>query len=166
MAYKKQRNYCSRLYKRERHTFYTNLDLRKVHDVNMFWKVVTPLFSDKGSRNEKITLVDRGEIITKDKDICETFNRFFKDAVSSLDIRENRFLLTETGDISDPVETAIKRFEVHPSILEIKANVTPSTFTFSEVTRTDIENQIKKLNPKKSGTFGDIPTNLLKLHVI
>ena len=31
-AYKKQKNYCSRLYKEERKRYYTNLDVRNVTD--------------------------------------------------------------------------------------------------------------------------------------
>ena len=48
-AYRKQNNYCSRLYKEERKRYYTNLDLKKVSDSRTFWKTIKPFFSDKGA---------------------------------------------------------------------------------------------------------------------
>ena len=35
-------------------------------------------------------------------------------------------------------------------------------FTFSEITETDIEREILKLNSKKAGTFGNVPAKILK----
>ena len=46
-AYKKQKNYCSRLYKKERKRYYTNLDVRNVTDNKTFWRTMKPFFSDK-----------------------------------------------------------------------------------------------------------------------
>ena len=71
------------------------------------------------------------EIISEDKDICNTFNEFFKDAVTSLGIHDNPYLKTDPGDLTDPVEIALKKFDMHPSIVEIKDNVTPTEFNFS-----------------------------------
>ena len=132
----------------------------------MFWKVLTPLFSGKISRKEKITLVDGEEIITKDKEVCETFNEFFKDAMLSLDINENKFLLTDIDNITDPVQVAIKKFEIHPSILEIQNNVIPSNFSFSEVNIADVENKIKKLTPKGVAHLEIFLPSLSRLPVI
>ena len=79
----------------------------------------------------------------------------------SLDITENRFLLTDTGNITDPVDVAIKKIEIHPSILEIQNNVNPTNFSFSKVNLTDVKDQIKKVHTKESGTFGDIPSKVI-----
>ena len=43
-AYKKQKNFCSRLFKKERKRYYTNLDPKNVTDSKTFWKIVTFLF--------------------------------------------------------------------------------------------------------------------------
>ena len=48
-GYKKQKNYCSRLYKKERKKLFKNLHLSFVVDNKKFWKVVKPLFHEKGS---------------------------------------------------------------------------------------------------------------------
>ena len=52
-ALKKQRNYCNRLYKRERKQFYSNLNLKNITDNKKFWTTMKPLFGDKGGAREK-----------------------------------------------------------------------------------------------------------------
>ena len=49
-AYKRQKNYCNRLYKRERKKYYSNLNLKNITDNKRIWNTVKPLFSDKGGR--------------------------------------------------------------------------------------------------------------------
>ena len=46
--YTKQRNYCSRLYKKERKK-YNNLNINKITDNKQFWQTVKPLLSEKGT---------------------------------------------------------------------------------------------------------------------
>ena len=41
-----------------------------------------PLFSEKSECKPEITLVDGNNIITEDKELAETFSKFFKEAVS------------------------------------------------------------------------------------
>ena len=40
-----KKNFCSRLYKKERKKYYANLDIRNITDNKKFWKTVKPLFS-------------------------------------------------------------------------------------------------------------------------
>ena len=42
--YKKHRNFCSKLYKKERKKFYNALSLKKVTDNKLFWNTVKPFF--------------------------------------------------------------------------------------------------------------------------
>ena len=46
-AYKKQKNYVSRLYKKERKMFFNSLNPSVISDNRKFWKTVNPLFSNK-----------------------------------------------------------------------------------------------------------------------
>ena len=97
----------------------------------------------------KLTLIENGEVVTDDNLNAECFNGFFIDAVSSLAIEENRALLDDVGDLSDPVKIAIKKFGNHPSIIDIKKNVSiASTFSFCEVDVSEMISEINKLNPK------------------
>ena len=85
-AYKKQKNFVSRLYKKEMKRFYKNLDLNNFLDNKKFWKNIKPFFSEKGPRNKKISLVVGEKVISEDNEVSESFNNFFRDAVQQLDI--------------------------------------------------------------------------------
>ena len=50
-AYRKQKNFVSRLYKKEMKKFYQNLNLKTFIDNKNFWKNIKPLFSEKGPRS-------------------------------------------------------------------------------------------------------------------
>ena len=128
-----------------------------------FWNTVKPMFSRSASGQMKVTLIENGSVITDDQINAESFNDFFIDAVSSLAIEENRALLDDALDVSDPVKRAVKKFGNHPSIIDIKKNVSLTTkFSFSEVTITEMIAEINNLNVKKSGTFMNIPVKRLK----
>ena len=63
--YKKQRNFCSKLYKKD---FYDNLNIKDITDNKKFWKTLKPLVSDKGTcGSSKINLVVDDENLSDDK---------------------------------------------------------------------------------------------------
>ena len=45
--YRKQKNFCSKLYKKERKKYYSNLDLKQFTDNKPFWQNIEPFLSDK-----------------------------------------------------------------------------------------------------------------------
>ena len=71
-AYKRQNNYCNRLYKRERKIYYSNLNLKNITDNKKFWNTVKPLFSDKGGGKDNIVLVNGNKIISNDLEVAQT----------------------------------------------------------------------------------------------
>ena len=77
-AFKRQKNYCNRLYKRERRDHYNKLDLKNITDNIKFWDTMKPLFSDKGGVREKIVLVENDEIISDSLHVAEKFNNYFQ----------------------------------------------------------------------------------------
>ena len=161
--YKKQKNYTKRLLKKEQIKYWGNLDLKKYLDNKRFYDTVKPLFSKSVLGKQKITLVENDALITADEEVAEAFNKYFIATVSSLGITENKDLLTESADIDDPVEKAVKKFENHPSILDIKRNVpVTSLFTFKEVNAAEVLLEINDLDDKKAGTFMNIPVKRLK----
>ena len=87
--YKKQKNFCSRLYKKERKKFYSELDIKNITDNKLFSKTMKPFLSDKCSQASKISLVQKGNVISDDQELGRTFNSFFETAVDSLGIKEN-----------------------------------------------------------------------------
>ena len=73
--------------------------------------------------------------------IAKELNKFFKNAVSSLNIKENRFITSRSSDgITDPVDKAIDKYKFHPSILLIRKHLkNHDIFSFKTVDTGDIE---------------------------
>ena len=95
--------------------------------------------------NERKTVIE-------DKEVPKTFNQYFSTAENSLDIVENKSLLTETENVQDPVEIAIKKFKNH-STVSIKETVNINElFQFSEITSPEILSEISNLDNKKVGS--------------
>ena len=74
---------------------------------------------------------------------------------------ENSSILSDISNLTDPVDKAIKKFELHPSILEIRKRVTGPSFSFDTDTLPDIELEIRKLSPNKAIACDSIPTKRL-----
>ena len=100
--------------------------------------------------------------MSEDVDIAETFNSFFCEAVRSLDIKENTYILSDTAGITDPIDIALLKYEVHPSVLKIKETVSHSNFSFTEIGLKEVEDEIKNLNPRKANTYKNIPPKILQ----
>ena len=98
------------------------------------------------------------EVLQNDSEIAEKLNEFFKNAVSTLGITENSFIINEEYEnISDPVKRAIVKFESHPSISLVKnKNTNGNNFKFEPVSLNDIELEIRLLSPKKTTTHNNI----------
>ena len=45
LAYNKQRNICTSLLKKEKTSYFENLDTSQITDNKMFWKTIKPMFS-------------------------------------------------------------------------------------------------------------------------
>ena len=94
--------------------------------------------------------------------MAETLSRFFVKSTDKLDIREFKNISNIDG-LSDPVEIAIKKYEIHPSIVAIteKFNFTVR-FEFEEVNLKDIEKEILNLDTKKAVASNSIPAKVLE----
>ena len=154
----KYRNYCTRLFKKEKKTFYGNLDPKLIIDNRKFWKTIKPLFSEKYISNMKITLLEGDEIISTDPKVAETSNNFFTNAVENLNITGFVTDYSKNPEL-DTISNIIERFKNQPSILKIKDNVKIETkFQFSSVKECTIKEKIDSLNKRKPTTFNNIPT--------
>ena len=103
------------------------LDLKNVTDNKEFWKTVKPFLSDKVTTFPKISLVEKGKIISDESKVANSFSNFFENAIRSLGIKANEHS-QENYELKNPVEIAIK----HPSRNLIKKNITNNlNFHFS-----------------------------------
>ena len=100
--------------------------------------------------------------MSDDFDLSEVCNTFFEDPARLLNVEPDEYYLNDTGNLSNPVEIAIRKFENHPSVQTIKQIISVNKdFYFSNTDISDILKETTALNNKKNGTFGNIPTKLL-----
>ena len=81
----------------------------------------------------KISLVQKGEIISDKSKVSNSFSNLFENAIRSFSIKANEHS-QEDCELKNSVEIAIKIFEQHPSINLINKNITNNEkFHFSSV---------------------------------
>ena len=72
-------------------------NLSSITDNKLFWKTLCPLFTkENGSKNNKITLVECGKVVTDDAKIIETFNWLFGNIVNTLNIEKDKDIFCDT----------------------------------------------------------------------
>ena len=161
--YKKQRNFCVNLLKKEKKSYYGNLDVKILQDNRKFWKKVKPLFSAKLKVLEKNIVILEGEDIVSDNlKVAEKLNNFFIEAVENLGIEhfEIEEIHTESSDIIDDI---LKQYQNHPSILKINENVKlDGKFTFKDIGERNVNEAIYSMDPKKACVDNDIPAKVLR----
>ena len=95
-----------------------------------------PFLYDKMECKPKISLVNGNNIFANGHELAETFNSYFKEAVSKLDIQENKDITDRVSQfyLEDPAQIAIEKYKNHPSILKIiKMVTTKKEFNFSVI---------------------------------
>ena len=90
-AYKKHRNFCVSLLKKEKKKYYNNLDMKIFDNNKKFWQNIKPLFSDKSNLKRNITLVENGSVISEKREVAENLNNYFIEAVENLEIEQFTF---------------------------------------------------------------------------
>ena len=84
--FKHQRNFCKKLLRTTKKSYYSNLDIKKVTDNKTFWKTIIPLFTKRPLKDEKINPIENGKNISNDTELCNVFNGFFCIIISKLSI--------------------------------------------------------------------------------
>ena len=143
--------------------YYNNLNPNIFKDNKKFWKSIKPFISDKQRICQKDYILLENEIITSNEtEVAEKMNNFFIDVIENLDIEHfDEEPINEMVSL-DPIETIIKSYSKHPSILKIKGCVTiEETFSFKNISSHEFENELKILDPKKTTVHHDIPTKVL-----
>ena len=79
------------------------------------------------------------EIIWENKQISESLNNVFADAIINLNIHQYEDPTSNTNGIADPVLRAIEKYKSHPSIKLIKTNIENNvSFRFQEIQAIEI----------------------------
>ena len=157
--YTSQKNLCKKLLKNTKRTYFNNLDIRKVTDNRTCWKTVVPLFYNKLSKSEKTNLTEKNKTISNDDELCRIFNNFFSKTVDKLKIPNiSSYKLDKSND---PLKEALRYFENHTSIKNIRSKSFDANFTFRDVCSSEVIKLIKTLNAKMASQKVIFLTKLL-----
>ena len=74
IAFIKQRNFCVKLLRQSKKSYYSKLDPKVVSDNKKFWKTVKPLFSNKIHGTPCINLLENNVVVSDDTRVAEIFN--------------------------------------------------------------------------------------------
>ena len=131
-------------------------------DNKIFWKTIKPLLSEKEvCGSSKINLVVNEENLSDDKEIAETFDNYFNNAVKSLNLQCSKEHLNDVSNENDPFEIAIKKFKDHPSIVNINENIPKTTtFNFNEIGSDSIKKMIDNFDSRTVEKVGHLEDSL------
>ena len=108
------------------------------------------LLSDKNTVFSQFSIEKNNGIISDDFALLEEFSTFFEDAVRSLNEEPDEYYLSDTENLSNPVEIAIRKFENHPNVQAIKQNISvKKDFYLSNTEVSYMLMEITALNNKK-----------------
>ena len=141
------------------------MDLKVIENNKKFWKSIKPLFSGKSKLKTNITLAENGQMVTEKREVAETLNNYFIEAVQNLEIENfnsEGVQEIQTENTDEVIEIILEKYKTDHSILKIKENVkVEKKFKFDNTTEDDVYSKIKSLDPKKTGTENDIPAKAL-----
>ena len=78
-------------------------------------------------------MLEKDKTLIDDNKVVKEFHSHFKSIVSSLGITENHYRIQKNTPSSEPIDTAIMKFQIHPSILLIKSKINANIFSFKEI---------------------------------
>ena len=142
-----------------------NLNEKKISDNKKFWKTIKAFLSDKITSTQKITLIEKEEIIMGDDNTAKVLNTCFSNIVSNLKIEGYSNCDPLANNIRHPVLKYIVKYRNHPSILAIGEVYNKNRrlpFSFPKIKRDEILSDILKLETSKACQETDIPTKILK----
>ena len=105
------------------------------------------LSGNKIKCKSRIALAECNNLVTDDKVLAKTFNKFFVNVATTLGIKCEKF--PSNYDASNyNLDEVIIRYNDHPSILAIKNKCmeSNSTFTFKKIDKEQISTAIKRLD--------------------
>ena len=138
LKYNKQRNFCKKLLRTAKKIYFNNLDIKEVVDNRSFWKTVSPLFSTKSSKGDKVILNENNKYMSNDDELSRIFCDYFSNIISELQIPSISENISSVSDITDSVFAAINTFQDHPSIKNTRERNFKSVFSFTHTNEIEI----------------------------
>ena len=164
ISYTKQRNWCVSLLRKEKKEYFANLNEKDIIDNKNFWQTVKPFLSEKLKSREKITLVEKEELVSSESDVAQRFNQFFSNIVKSLDIP--KYAVGDTLHLNlknHPTLAAILKYRDDPSIITIKRfRYQTVPFHFSYIDKKTVLEILRSLSKNKASQETDMPVRVVK----
>ena len=117
--YSKQHNYWASPLRKSKLDYLGNLNKKNINDNKSFWKAIKPFLSYKVRSTNKMTLLDKEEIIMGEYNTVKVLNTFFSNIVSNLDISEYSNYEPLANNISGTVLKCVVKYRNYPSMLAI-----------------------------------------------
>ena len=147
VAYKQQRNKFTSLKRKGIREFCSNATSNAKHP-GKFWQKMKPLLPNSSlSKQNSVTLVEDGKVLTEPSEVVEVFNGYFASvAVAEIHLG------------------SVENFSDHPSVLGIASRqVLEHPFTFELVSSSYVKEILDNLNPRKAVGADGISPHLLRL---
>ena len=104
-----------------------NLRLSYVNNNKTFSKTAKPFFGNKFKCKSQIGLVEGNNLVTDDKVLAKTFNKFFVNVAAILGMKYDK-LSSNYDDSNYNLDELIIRYNEHPSTLRSQINGPPAHF--------------------------------------
>ena len=165
--WKKTENKCNKLCRKAKKNHFRNITESNLNSNNKFWQFVKPFLTNKGViGTDFISIKKDNQFIDNEIELVEMFNSHYINVVENMtgippDISPLYDLQKNDGYC---VKQIIKKFENHPSIVEIKKNINMvEKFTIKEATVSDINTLLKSVNTKKATGPDNIPPQISQI---
>ena len=157
--YKKQRNLVVKLNKKHKKEYFKNLNVAT--NTQSFWDKCIPYFSNKHANGDSnILLIEKDEILLKNKKIADALNSYFDSVTDSLDLFS--WSNQTDNENTDAPQNILKRFHNHESLIKIKQLVNnQAKFSFQTFNEHTVKDVIEGL-PSNKATAGEIPIKIFK----
>ena len=161
---KKMKNRCNSLCKKAKRAYFKESTKQGILTNKEFWKTIKPFLTNKGYfSNDFITIKDGNGFVSDEKELVEMFNNHYINIVektSGTPPENTPRVLNDT----DYVNKIIKKYENHPSIIQIKNKFcSTQKFNIPKAEVVDINSILKRTNEKKAIGPDTIPPKLVKM---
>ena len=136
------------LLRKTKKEYFENINVKDTHDNRKFWMTIKPFFSNKGLNTNKLMIIEKNNLISKESVLANMKNQYF----TSIPKQPN---LKKDITICDHIHIIIEK-------IKSSNNTQSELLTFNLVSSDEIKRKILILNNRKASREGDIPVNILK----
>ena len=146
------KNKCSSISRKSKIKYLERCTEKGISSSKQFWNFVKPFLTNKGCMSNDFISIRNGDaFINNESKLVEMFNSHYINTVEETTGVPPKNYVIDTNNTREIIEGIIKKYEKHPSILEIKNNFFSSiTFDFPKAEVADINALLKQTDPKRA----------------